>query len=177
MANRAQQSTVPGLVRWTQIVAKVRFEKTCRRLALEFGMLEFLGEAEFESFLKYMRRQREAYVNSYFVEIWCWGNKFTGLPCPYNYRYNAHAPNGRKSQLRQLQYDHGFPMYKIVKVWKRRVEMFPKPRAWNAGINGEHLRHLLIGVGDHGEIWKANLRFRCGYTEGGAHLQCHRERA
>jgi hypothetical protein len=71
----------------------------------------------------------------------------------------------------QLHLDHKYDVSEIIRVWK---ENMPKSlKAWDDGINGELVCHLLFGVEKHhryqakkNQLWERNLYFRCGNSNG-----------
>jgi hypothetical protein len=92
---------------------------------------------------------------------------------------NAGCPRGsmvdvedRKNwpMLDQLHLDHRYDLKVICDAWKGALP--PVPTAWDQGIDGELLCHLLFGTRDHprrfvetrceiSDMWSRNLAFRC----------------
>ena len=87
-----------------------------------------------------------------------------------------------ESELEKLHLDHTYDLARICKVWSAALPADPK--AWDDGICGPLIAHLLFGTQDHivvqcstRPIWRKQLIFRCGnvHNAEGQHADdfCH----
>ena len=82
-----------------------------------------------------------------------------GAPCPRDAAVDLAAP-GAANCLAHLHLDHEQDLQITCDMWKAALP--PSPAAWDDGINGPLLCHLLFGVRNDPRHGAAMVRFRCG---------------
>ena len=82
-----------------------------------------------------------------------------GAPCPRDAAVDLAAPDAANG-LAHLHLDHEQDLQITCDMWKAALP--PSPAAWDDGINGPLLCHLLFGVCNDPRHGAAMVRFRCG---------------
>jgi len=85
--------------------------------------------------------------------------RVSGAPCPRDATVNLAAPDAA-NWLAHLHLDHEQDLQITCDMWKAALP--PSPAAWDDGINGPLLCHLLFGVRNDPLHGAAMVRFRCG---------------
>ena len=85
--------------------------------------------------------------------------RVSGAPCPRDATVDLSAPDAA-NWLAHLHLDHEQDLQITCDMWKAALP--PSPAAWDDGINGPLLCHLLFGVRNDPRHGAAMVRFRCG---------------
>jgi hypothetical protein len=137
-----------------------RFNALMQRIKL-CGIPGALGEQHWKAFVCFIRRVfRPAFLRVFAPAndtLRCCGS-LDGETCPHRFAVEFAGPTVGFA-LAGLHLDHEYDVRHICDTWLR---MMPShPRAWDDGVNGLRIAHLLFGVQPLGK-WPARLRFRCG---------------
>ena len=121
-----------------------------------------LGHAHWATFLAHVTEHYKPAFFAAFVPpshtLCCVGR--ASEPCPHRLEVRVDS-RAAAAQLKYLHLDHEQDVQITCDMWKNALP--PTPSAWNDGINGGLLCHLLFGVShDPVQHGPAMLRFRCG---------------
>ena len=133
-------------------------------------MRPVLGEAHWNAFVAHATTHyKPAFLNAFApCVLRCVGGT---APCPHRYTVDLSAP-GADSKLAQLHLDHEQDVQITCDMW--RAALPPSPRAWDDGVDGALLCHLLFGVAEDRVHGASMVRFRCGPASLGAPgTYCH----
>ena len=150
---RAQQ-------RWNALLARIA--KQVRAALGEFLWADFVAHAE--------ARYKAAFVATFRKPVLrCVGTNH-GAPCPRRFHVDLTSPSAFAT-LEELHLDHEQDVAITCDMWVLAIAALPHgPGAWDDGVDGALLGHLLFGVRADPVHGDAMLRFRCG--PGAAH--CHK---
>jgi len=160
-----------ALKRWSALLTQKR-----SRIGHNCGMRKRLGEANWKAFVQYAEtRHKESFVRSFMPSdgMLCCVGKIDGTPCPRQVQINLRKNSSRQvaAHLPELHMDHTYEVKQICEVWSNALP--ENPTAWDEGICGPLLAHLLFGTEDHvlsensdRTIWHKQINFRCGNVQG-----------
>ena len=89
----------------------------------------------------------------------CVGSR-DGAPCPAGFEVDLLAPEAY-DLLERLHLDHEQDVRIACDLWQRALPA-TAPAAWDDGVDGGLLCHLLFGVDDSAAHGPRCVRFRCG---------------
>ena len=152
--------------RWSKLTqAKSRIGHKC-------GMRKRLGKAKWLEFVKYAEaKHKEPFLDAFTPSsgILCCHGKLD--PCPKELQLDLRSSSSIhcEEELPKLHLDHTYDVARICQVWSDALPA--EPNAWDEGICGQLVAHLLFGTEDHAlaqcsPIWRQQLVFRCGDTRG-----------
>ena len=125
------------------------------------GIPEALGQQHWMAFVRFVRRVfRPSFLRVFSPTndtLRCCGS-LDGETCPHRFTIDFAGPSIGFA-LAGLHLDHEYDVRHICDTWLR--VMPAHPRAWDDGVNGLRVAHLLFGVKPLGK-WPARLRLRCG---------------
>ena len=147
--------------RWSTLLTKTK-----SRIGYHYGMHTRLGEANYAAFVKYAEaKYKTAYIRAFtpVSGVLCCNGKLDGGGCPKK----SISCVDCEGELEKLHLDHTYDAARICKVWSKALPANPK--AWDDGICGPLVAHLLFGTEDHimaqcstRPVWSKQLIFRCG---------------
>ena len=153
--------------RWSALLTQTR-----SRIGHRCGMRKRLGEVHWAAFVRYAEAEHKAALFSTFLPasgVLCCEGKLDGTPCPKQLRLDLRVASHAQcaDTLPGLHVDHTHDVQHVCDVWSRALPA--APRAWDDGICGALVAHLLFGVEDHivaecspRHVWRRQLFFRCG---------------
>lgn len=159
--------------------AHQRWWALMRRVSHNNGLRDHLGEdcwLEFERFANVLfRRDFLALFDPCGGVLRCCG-PLCGGACPHGRAVDLREPHGKRA-LDALHLDHAHDVQHVCEVWKSLTPR--RPVAWDEGVKGIVIAHLLFGVERLGGR-APNIALRCGAprrapargTAGGA---CHKQ--
>ena len=162
--NRASQ-------RWSALL-----KQTKSRIGHKCGMRERLGKVHWATFVKYAEAEfKESFFQALTPAsgVLCCVGSLEGTPCPkavgIDLKTISVTECGQK--LPTLHMDHTHDVKHVCQIWSQAL---PKhPQAWDDGVCGPLVAHLLFGVEDHllaqcsdRSIWRKQVVPRCGDVRG-----------
>jgi hypothetical protein len=154
-----------GGQRWSALVSapSSRVARTMRPV---------LGEEHWAAFVAHATAHHKPLFLGAFAhpQLRCVGTS-AGGDCPCGYAVDLAAPDA-KDKLERLHLDHEQDVQVTCDMW--RAALPPSPRAWDDGVDGALLCHLLFGVGEDPTHGPPMVRFRCGPSSFGRSGEyCH----
>jgi hypothetical protein len=157
--------------RWSALLTQTK-----SRIGYKCGMRKRLGEANWAAFVGYAEAEyKTAFLRAFTPasgDLCCHG-KLDGGPCPKRQMVDLKTISTVQceEELAKLHLDHTYDVERICKVW---TDALPEePEAWDEGLCGPLVAHLLFGTTDHvmvqcsaRPIWRKQLHFRCGTVRG-----------
>ena len=157
--------------RWSSLltITKSRIGHRC-------GMRKRLGEAHWAAFVKYAEAE---FKESFFQAlppasgVLCCEGSLEGTPCPKAIAIDLKTISVTEcgEALPNLHMDHTHDVKNVCQVWSQALP--EHPQAWDEGICGPLVAHLLFGVEDHllaqcspRPIWRRQVVPRCGDVRG-----------
>ena len=132
-----------------------------------------LGEASWAAFVAHANAHyRAAFLAAFNGPLLRCVGRVSGAPCPRHATVDLAAPDAANC-LAHLHLDHEQDLQITCDMWKAALP--PLPAAWDDGVNGPLLCHLLFGVRNDPLHGAAMVRFRCGPALGlgsGAGYSC-----
>ena len=162
--NRASQ-------RWSTLL-----KQTKSRIGYKCGMRKRLGEIHWAKFVKYAEaHHKESFFQALTPTsgILCCEGALEGTPCPKSVQIDLTSISVVEcgNQLPKLHLDHTHDVKHICKVWSQALP--EDPQAWDDGVCGPLVAHLLFGTEDHvlaqcsdRAIWRRQVVPRCGDVRG-----------
>ena len=159
--------------------AQQRWWALMHRVEISNGMQDHLGDAAWANFkgfcTEHFKHDFLALFDPAGGILRCSG-PICGGECPHNHQVDLAAP-AALGQLEALHLDHAFDVQHTCEMWKLLTPRVPV--AWDQGIKGMVVAHLLFGtsaLGGH----PPNIRLRCGISRstalhGGAGRLCHKQ--
>ena len=129
-------------------------------------MRKRLDEANWAAFVKYTETE---YKTAFFRAV----TPVSGLLCCSVQLDGAKSFSSIRceKELEKLHLDHTYDLARVCKVWSEALP--PNPKAWDEGVCGPLIAHLLFGTEGHvvaqcsaRPIWRKQLIFRCGNVRG-----------
>ena len=160
--------------RWSSLLTQTR-----SRIGHDFGMRERLGDAHWRAFVRYaVQHHKAAFLDALLppdAVLRCAGKlspHAAPLPCTRQLCLATAPLSQVESRLATFHMDHTHDAALICQVWSDALP--PRPKAWDDGVCGPLVAHLLFGVRDHAmanadptnPLWKAQLVIRCGNKRG-----------
>ena len=147
--------------------------QTKSRIGFKNGMRDRLGPKNWRAFVRFAEQEyKEDFVCAFLPasgELCCEG-KLDGEPCPKQLKMDLVNMSSIhcEEELPKLHLDHTFDLEHVCDVWSAALPA--EPNAWDDGICGPLVAHLLFStkdkvVGD-GVHWRRQLAFRCGAVRG-----------
>ena len=168
--------------RWSALLTQSK-----SRIGFNCGMRKRLGEANWAAFVKYAEAEhKEAFFRALTPAsgVLCCEGKLGGTPCPKALKIELKCISVAECEelLPHLHMDHEHDVKHICEVWSKALPA--NPTAWDEGICGPLVAHLLFGTTDHlvaqctlRAVWRRQIFFRCGSVRGveGQHATdfCH----
>ena len=119
-----------------------------------------LGEASWAAFVAHANAHyRAAFLAAFNGPLLRCVGRVSGAPCPRDAKVDLAAPDAANC-LAHLHLDHEQDLQITCDMWKAALP--PSPAAWDDGVNGPLLCHLLFGVRNDPLHGAAMVRFRCG---------------
>ena len=157
--------------RWSTLLTQTK-----SRIGAKCGMRQRLGEANWAAFVKYAEAEHKAAFFRALTPasgVLCCEGKLDGTPCPKAESVDLKRASVAECEerLSKLHMDHTHDVKHICEVWSKALPANPK--AWDEGICGPLVAHLLFGTEDHllaqcsaRPIWRRQICFRCGSVRG-----------
>ena len=157
--------------RWSALLTKTK-----SRIGHTQGMRKRLGKANWAAFVKYAEVEYKTAFFRAFTPVsglLCCNGELDGVPCPKKLEVDLKSLSSIqcKEELEKLHLDHTHDLARVCKVWSEALPQNPK--AWDEGVCGPLIAHLLFGTEDHvvaqcsaRPIWRKQLIFRCGNVRG-----------
>ena len=145
---------------------------TKTKLRIAHVMRKRLSEANWAAFIKYAE-YKTAFVGAFIPVSLCCNGELDGVPCPKKLEVDLKSLSSIQceEELEKLHLDHTYDLARVCKVWSEALP--PDPKAWDEGVCGPLIAHLLFGTEDHvvaqcsaRSIWRKQLIFRCGNVRG-----------
>ena len=157
--------------RWSALLTQTR-----SRIGHHCGMRKRLGEVHWAAFVRFAEAEfKPAFFHAFApsTSTLCCEGRLDGSACPKHVCIDLKRVTSEEcaAALPSLHMDHTHDVSHVCKVWS---DALPEaPRAWDDGICGPLVAHLLFGVQDHllaqcsaRGIWRRQLIFRCGNKRG-----------
>jgi hypothetical protein len=153
--------------RWSTLFTRT---KSC--IGHKYSTRKRLGEAHWATFVKYVEaKYTTAFVHAFtpVSGVLCCNGKLDGGECPKKLQVDLESISSIEceGELEKLHLDHTYDVARICKVWSKTLPAGAK--AWDEGICGPLIAHLLFGTKDHivaqcstRPIWHTQLIFCCG---------------
>ena len=157
--------------RWSALLTQ-----TDSRIGARCGMRARLGEANWAAFVKYAEAEHKDDFFRAFTPAsgtLCCEGKLEGAPCPRAVQIDLKRTTSVQcgKELPSLHLDHTYDVKHICQTWSQALP--EQPKAWDEGLCGPLVAHLLFGTQDHviaqcstRPIWRKQLHFRCGDVRG-----------
>ena len=149
--------------------------QTKSRIGHHCGIRKRLGEVHWAAFVKYAEDEHKAsFVRALTpaAGMLCCEGKLDGTACPKAVVIDLKRVSAAEcaEMLPRLHMDHTHDIKHICEVWSKALP--ERPEAWDDGICGPLLAHLLFGTEDHvltacftRRIWRKQLTVRCGNSQ------------
>ena len=121
----------------------------------------------------FVRYAEASFVRAPASGMLCCEGKLDGTPCPKAVVIDLKRISAAECEemLPRLHMDHTHDIKHICEVWSKALP--ERPEAWDDGICGPLLAHLLFGTEDHvltqcsaRPVWRRQIVFRCGSARG-----------
>lgn len=157
--------------RWSALLTQAK-----SRIGFKCGMRARLGEAHWAAFVKYAEAEHKpAFLRALTPAsgVLCCEGKLDGTPCPKAVSVDLRRVTVAEceEELPRLHMDHTHDVKHICEVWSQALPA--NPTAWDEGICGPLVAHLLFGTEDHvltqcsaRAVWRRQISFRCGSVRG-----------
>ena len=157
--------------RWSALLTQTK-----SRIGFKCGMRKRLGEVHWAAFVKYAEDEHKAsFVRALTpaAGMLCCEGKLDGTACPKAVVIDLKRVSAAECEemLPRLHMDHTHDIKHICEVWSKVLP--ERPEAWDDGICGPLLAHLLFGTEDHvltqcsaRPVWRRQIVFRCGSARG-----------
>jgi hypothetical protein len=157
--------------RWSALLTQTK-----SRIGFKCGMRKRLGEVHWAAFVKYAEDEHKAsFVRALTpaAGMLCCEGKLDGTACPKAVVIDLKRVSAAEcaEMLPRLHMDHTHDIKHICEVWSKALP--ERPEAWDDGICGPLLAHLLFGTEDHvltqcsaRPVWRRQIVFRGGSARG-----------
>ena len=141
---------------------------TKTKLRIAHVMRKRLSEANWAAFIKYAE-YKTAFVGAFIPVSLCCNGELDGVPCPKKLEVDLKSLSSIRyeEELKKLRLNHTCHLIRVCKLWSEAL--LPNPKAWDEGVYGPLIAHLLFGTEDHVvaqcsacSIWRKQLICRCG---------------
>ena len=157
--------------RWSKLLTQAE-----SRIAHDCGMRKRLGEINWAEFVQYAEAEfKDQFFDAFTPTsgVLCCNGKLDGGACPKRQIVDLKMISSVQceEELAKLHLDHTYDVASICKAWSKALP--EEPDAWDDGVCGPLVAHLLFGTEDHmmakcdpRPIWRKQLIFRCGNVSG-----------
>ena len=157
--------------RWSALLTQTK-----SRIGHRCGMRKRLGEKHWAAFVRHAEAEyKGAFVRAFTPSsgVLCCAGRLGSARCPKEVSVDLRRVSSIEcgESLPGLHVDHTHDVKHICKVWSQALP--EEPQAWDDGICGPLIAHLLFGTQDHvvaqcsaRPVWRQQLFLRCGDVRG-----------